>query len=300
MGLSNSLHRLRQTAWMRGLLKLRLSGEPHVADEAQPVPTDRPFLVNPQNQKFLSGETGTLVGSPPLGCVVLIPVLFGLFSVAAFALAHHQCHDVQFFKEHAAQAQGTVIHKRVHTSAGMVDVETGMVESSDDYLVKYRFEGQTQAGVGAFVREAAVPEEVYRRLTVGSHVAVRYDRADPSSSRLIWELQMRMASVLTIMGATLAGTGILGSLAALAGWRSNRQMAREGRILPGRVVSCTASKAEEGYLQVQLSYCFEVPPAREITAAVRMSRQDLTEATLPPPLTPLMVLYRSDASYRVL
>jgi hypothetical protein len=257
-----------------------------------------PFLLRSENQKFLAGETPRLSGAPGSNLLV-IPVVLAVASLVAFWLAYRLREQEQAFRRNGVTVQGTVIGRHVGSSGGAVDIETGVVDSSDDYLVKYRFEAVTPRGRKTLEREASLPKEEYDKCRVGAAVAVSYDPADPSSSRMQGEGESTPHVLLTLLGTTLLTAGVLTGLFLRAAWWRNRCLTLDGTRLEGRVVSCTSKKQDGGGATLELKYRFVSPSGTVIVDSAAASR-GAADLTPPAPETPLVVLYHSDIVYQVL
>ncbi len=111
-----------------------------------------------------------------------------------------------------------------------------------------------------------------------------------------------LAGVLIVAGAYYV-VGRHGAAAA------RERMIREGKVLPGTVVACAArdelsAEAALGEVtrayRVTLEYRFTTPEGATIEAQDEHDRPDLRRAELPPPGTPVRVLYLDDQTYAVL
>jgi hypothetical protein len=263
------------------------------------MPRTEPFLLRPENQKFLAGETRRLPGTPGL-VHFLIPVLLAAVALGCFWWGRREWDRVQSFRRNGVTAQATVVGRRVSTSSGVPDVETGMMSSDDDYLVKYRFEALAPGGRRAVEREASVSRQDYDRWRPGAVVAVTYDPADPSFSRMQGEGEPRPHGFPVLAGTALLGGSALLGLFVLATWWRNRRLTRDGAKLEGRVVSCTRKEQKDGGVTLELEYRFVSPSGRVLVGTATTSRRAGAEPTLPAPESPVVVLYCSDRVYQLL
>jgi hypothetical protein len=259
----------------------------------------QPFLLRPENQKFLTGETQRLPGStrPTL---FLIPALLAVLALALFWAARRQWAQEESFRRNRVAAGGTIIDRRESSSPGVPDFENGIFTSDDDYLVTYRFEAVTPAGRRAVQREASLSKQDYGRWQVGAPVAVTYDPTNPSFSRMQGEGGPPQGLVLAVLGTVLLGASALIGLGVLVSWQRGRCLALAGAKLEGQLVRCTGKKHEDGGLILELEYRFLSPSGRVITGSASAFRGDLTELTLPAPQSRLVVLYHSESIYQVL
>ena len=259
----------------------------------------QPFLLRPENQKFLAGETQRLPGSAG-PALLLIPALLAVLALAFFWGARRQWDQEQSFQRNRVTARGTVVGRRESSSPGVPDFENGVFTSEDDYLVTYRFEAVTPGGPQAVDREVSLSKQDYGRWQVGAPVTVTYDATNPSFSFMTGEGPPTQGIVLAVFGSVLSGLSVLAGLGVLAAWRRSRCLALDGAKLEGRLLRCTGKKQEDGGLTLELEYRFVSPSGRAITGTASASRGDLTELTLPAPQSPLVILYHSDSLYQLL
>jgi hypothetical protein len=261
---------------------------------------NNPFLLRPENGRFIDGETQQLSGRLPVGCA-WVPVVIALLAIFVMLLAAFQGKRVTSFKRHRAVVQGRLIGRRVSASPGMVDVETGMVHGGeDDYLLTYRFDIPAAVGQKSFEREASVSKGAYDSVRLGDKVRVIYDAANPAFSVLQCEGDPTEPFILVVFGYGLLGVAILAFVLLAVLWWKFRCLALHGRQLQGRVVSCTGTKHEDGGLIVRLEYKFSSPSGREIADSAVAFRANLTESTLPAPDSAVAVIYYSDSIYQLL
>jgi hypothetical protein len=257
-----------------------------------------PFLIRPENGKFLRGETQRLPGSPA-PVLFLIPSLLIAGSLGCFCLAGGQWRQLQHFRQHAVTTRGTVLSKREHSSLGMPDLETGMISSDEDYLVKYRFEANTPAGPRTVEREASVGKADYDRWQAGDAATVTYDPEDLTSSHMDGEDQSAPQVALTVGGVLSLGGGMLLGVLLAACWWRDRCLTRDGTKLGGRLVNCTSSPRKDGGTLFEVQYQFVSPTGRVFVDRALISRDG--GADLPPtPGSPVVILYHSDSCYQIL
>jgi hypothetical protein len=257
---------------------------------------DQTFLLRPDNRAFLLGQTDRLAGTPPVGCVVM-PLVGVIVSLACFWGGHHARKVRQASLERQAAAVGTVLERRTQSSVGMIDLETGGVDSSEDHLVRYRFE---DAGGRTLEREGSVSEAEYGRLTVGSPVTVIYDAADPASSRLLTESDPDLFSVLVASGGVGSLASILFGLLLATDARRRRRLVRDGTLLEGKVLTCTSAKNEDNVVKIDVTYAFTTPKGRAVQATATTSHDGSKEPPLPQVGETLAVLYVDESTYEAL
>jgi hypothetical protein len=260
---------------------------------------NRPFLLRPANRAFLRGDTHRLAGFAPMGSIAF-PVMGVILALVCFAAAYHARQSAAALKLRQVVAIGTVLDRRIGTSVGMVDVETGMVHSEDEFLVRYRFEVAVPAGRRVLEREGSVSETAYAELVAGKPVAVIYDRDDPETSRLVSEGDPNLDRVLIAGGAvtlliSLAGGGLL-----MANILHGRRLARDGTLVEGRILGCTSNKNDENVLQIVFAYTFTTPGGQIVRDSATALRDGSIETPLPEVGEALAVLYLDKSAYEVL
>jgi hypothetical protein len=82
--------------------------------------------------------------------------------------------------------------------------------------------------------------------------------------------------------------------------RREERLTREGRLLEGQVISCAASHSSETGHSVELRYSFLAPDGRHVEGKRSERRDDLKDAQLPAPGTPVAVLYADEKLHQVL
>jgi hypothetical protein len=261
--------------------------------------SNEPFLLRPENRSFLTGETRRLPGSP-VAVLALLPVLGAVTALAFFWGAWYQAGQTRSFRQHALTTPGVVIDRRESSSVSSVDFENGMVDTQDDYLVKYRFEAVTPGGPRTVQREASLPKREYGKWRPAMQVAVTYDSTNPSFSVMEGEGPPPAGGALAAAGGIALGMTVFAGLILLGVWRRTHLLSRAGVKLEGRVVRCTSKKHEDGGVTLEVAYRFVSPSGREITGTTTTSRSDGAELALPAPETSLVVLYHSDSVYQVL
>jgi hypothetical protein len=247
------------------------------------------FLLHPENRPFLEGKAKLprkigpsgllfylLVGSVALGNVILTPILI-----------------VDLCKQSRLLSHGVKTEARVVRLRGQEDsAEKDGGEPADRFLVTYRFQAGPPGDRRAYELETPADERDYGLLRVGQTVDVMYDPADPNVS----ELQSKVADTQTSIGFVgfIAFCWLFVFVMLLLWWflrwRPSRRAIREGRLLDGEVVRCTARSTEDHY-HIRLRYLFTAPDGKTIEGDAQATRDDLEKSSLPAAGTPLRVFY---------
>jgi len=110
---------------------------------------------------------------------------------------------------------------------------------------------------------------------------------------------------LTFMVLLLPFT-IIDTVRELRRIRDKRLLVSDGRLCDGEVESCRGRRARgphedsDYYYEVAVRYSFRTPDGLRLTGEAEAARDDLRKAELPPPGTPVRVLYLTDTNYQLL
>lgn len=251
------------------------------------------------SEQWLRDESGPLPDTVPLGCA-LIPLVVVVSGLAFLWVARMHQRQLDSFKANMATTKGVVIDGWVSSTPVDLGPEPGMLSGSeDDYHIGYQFEVPAPAGPKRLQADASVSEEAYNSLKKGAELTVRYDRTNPSFSRIEGETGL-LPFVLVTFGVMQVGVGVIGVPVVLMERKKKLALARGGERLAGRIVECAGRRDDDGHLQVDVKYQFVSPSGREISASRTAARPDLTEQTLPAAQTPVIVLYASDSNYQLM
>jgi hypothetical protein len=245
-----------------------------------------PFVLHPENQKFLAGQTRTIVsweGDSRVGLTVAVILLacglgllpFCLKEWAAWQTLHHD---------------GTATEAVVLGLRRVRDADAGTV-----YYVRYQIDAESGDGSRRFVREGDASAEGFRSLREGGPVAVLYRQSDPAFSRLVNERTREFPTfmVLILLGVTGLGLFVLNRTLRL------RRLAWQGKVMTGRVLNCTCKHDSDGLI-VKVAYAFEAPGLGFLRGTGTAQREDLSPETAPLPGTAVRVLYLNERLHRVL
>ncbi|MBN1680113.1 MAG: DUF3592 domain-containing protein [Anaerolineae bacterium] len=105
---------------------------------------------------------------------------------------------------------------------------------------------------------------------------------------------------LSVIAVTLTALLLVLLVAGLLQRRQPRAAARATHLIKGEVVTCPGTLDDDGDYNVKLRYRFRSPSGRMMVNQSSRIRNDLKNAALPQPGTPVAIYYRNDQSYQVL
>lgn len=252
-----------------------------------------PYLLYPQNGRFLAGKTQRIAWMGPLDISLLLPTccLIGFGIVVGIGLAFMGYERYRI--GNCAPVQGVVIQKWMHPT------QPTHGSSTTTYSVRYTIAANEHS------REATVPWQDYEQMAVGAQVAAIQDPDDPTFSRLTCEWSVRNDFLTMAHGpleplAWFALVAVPTACFVAVRWLRKRHLAHRGRPLPGIVVSCRWGRLNlRGGESVCLEYQFTDPDGRQKVAKHTAWRKGFCRH-LPRRGTPVKVLYLHDRLYQVL
>ncbi len=251
------------------------------------MPPFEPFLLVPETRKFFTGQSRHL----PIQDFWLI-VFFFFFTLMAVLLlvgALGEYADALRLQQSGKISEGTIIRRSM--SSG----------KSPTYYLTYEF--YVNGSDTRFSREQKVRRTTYDEHAEGSPVTVAYLPNNPTISRLAG----RDADD-SIVQANLPETGLL-LLVALAFMvfllrpvMRDRRLARNGRILEGKVVKCDGRLAgsKRRYYKLTVQYQFLSASGTLLSGKQDARREDMRHKLRPGAGTPVAVLYVDDRHYKML
>ncbi len=246
------------------------------------------FFLYPENYDFVAGKTRNLAGQPSYYRTVFPWLIVMLVFCGGISMTRRWINWYQL------QSAG------VDTMATIVDRRYTENDDSKKYYITYQFEVVQAGSSELYTHEEQVDEDVYQDLSEGTRVLVRYIAENPRIATIkdnsIWSLIIQTLILLTmILFALVSGHGV---------WKRSREiyyLQRHGRLIEGELIECKSERDSDNDLVITLRYHFLSPTSgQEIVNKSSTVRNDLTESTLPPPGTPVAILYADDQHYRVL
>jgi hypothetical protein len=244
------------------------------------------FLINRGNHAFVAGKSLRPENlRSAIGCMIVIVPIILIFTWASL-------YDV--LNETRIQNDLRTAGKVVR--AEIIDHRTQESDESTSYYVTYRFYAINDQ---PYSSETEVEFTDYYTITRDNAVDIMYDSQNPLISRLAaietthyrW---LRLASI--IMGIIL----IITVPVCLYGYRRQKRLAYEGRIIKGRLISILGKMDDEGVFQIEYLYEFMSPLGSTIGGTNITIRNDLKKKDLPPVNSALAILYVDEKCYTVL
>ncbi len=241
------------------------------------------FLLDPDNERFATGASRRLPAGSQ-GCALLflsIFVLVGLFMAAD--ITRRWVH-VAILSTDYAEAEGQVLGREIEDDDGAT------------YYVTYRFVANDRVHT---IREN-VEKGVFHSMEEGQSAIVRYAPRDP---RIATIAPGRVGGLLALTGfcGLWDGTVLFISALVLREVLQRRKLARRGQRLVGEILRISGRRDSDGDFVLILGYGFRSPlTAAQLEGSNSQVRKDLADGPLPPPGTPVHVLYLDDERHMVL
>lgn len=244
------------------------------------------FLLNPKaNLKWLRGEQSRI------GNGLIMTAIGMIFLIAGLGISGY--FGYRYWYSGSIHQTGTI------ASAEIIDRETSVNSrrNTRSYYVEYRYFVNDQR----YERRQQVTPSRYADVFVGSSVDIVYDKSTPWDSFLTgrwYDETERNGSIMFAL--LLGGTGIVVGLICLEIERRNRKYSQRGHVLEGRVLEATGKRGSKNAYNVTIRYTFQTPDGETLEKKATNVRGDLRNGPLPPPGTPLAVLYLSPKRVRLM
>jgi len=241
------------------------------------------FLLDPDNEPFATGASRKLPASGQ-GCILLFLSIFVLAGLFIAADVIRRWVHVAILSTDYAETQGQVLGREIKDDDGAT------------FYVTYRFVADDQVHT---IREN-VEKAVYYSAEEGQELTVRYSPADPSIATMA---PGRVGGLLAITGFCVLwdGTVFVISALVLREVLERRKLARHGQRLVGEILRSSGHRDSDGDFMLSLGYGFRSPlTGTRMEGTNSQVRKDLEDGPLPPPGTPVHVLYLDDDVHMVL
>ncbi len=178
---------------------------------------------------------------------------------------------------------------------------TALDVDGDAWHMTYRFETAHSPDAAPQTNTQRLTRAAYERLAVGQPVTVMYWPDDPALAATgqpdpahhLRDRQAIAAVVVGLIAVLFAGLGVM-----LA--RDRRPPHRQ-HLVPGHIVACEGRLDADGDFKLRVRFRFTSPATgHTITAQKAQIRNDLRQAELPEPGTPVAVYYRDDRAFWLL
>jgi hypothetical protein len=241
------------------------------------------FLLDPENEAFATGANSTLPAEGQ-GCLLLF---LSIFVVAGLLITYdivRRWAHVVILNVSYTETQGQVVERWIESDEGST------------YYVMYRF----VANDHAYTVEEAVAEATYHSVEEEQSLTVRYARSDPSIATI---QPGRIGGLLALTGFCLVWDGLVFSFSWLLVREilKRRKLARRGQRITGEIVRSSSDRDSDGDFTLEVRFGFHSPHTGAwIEGKDSQTRKDLEGKPLPPPGTPIHVLYLNDKTYLML
>lgn len=253
-----------------------------------------PFVLYPHHTKFAAGQA-PYRGLATKGYIAIVIIALAIGLTINFL--------VSIFVMNSWEQWYQLEQTGVATQATVVSWRRDRINDRTRYYMTYRFAYISPDGEPRYqTAEASTDWATYWRLEQGMAIPIYYVPTNPRISRLASDMHPPIASSIGI------GIVVLGIDAGLLfvvlwstyRWWRDRRLARNGRLLAGKIQRCTYNLRKHRNLGVTIEYSFQAPTGQVMQAKARTYRNDLQGQPLPETGTPVWVLYADEGAYRVL
>lgn len=175
-------------------------------------------------------------------------------------------------------------------------------EHDSHYYLQYRFEVAENSELVPYVGEQRVTATAYRSYQIDAPVTVTYLHGAPTTSRLaVHNLTDERRNRLTAASAGLMGVVVvLFGLSVVQRFLPNWLPQGQSTLLRGQIITCKGRRDDDGDFKITVEYRFRTPSGAIIVGQVRQLRNDLKQAALPAPGTPVVVAYHRTGTHELL
>jgi len=252
------------------------------------IPDDL-FLLNPFNQKTVTGRLNIGYALRRFGCGGVLITLFALFMIGLTI--------PPFLTEYRLATS-----KTGQTKAEITDHRISSGKSTS-YYVTYQFTVNNQI----YSQEDSVSRDEYYSYEVGGHIPITYVASDPDIAH-IGENGIHWSSLLPMFfidGFFLLMAVLLGS-SQIPQYRRIRRMKRDGQLILGQLqgaggemIRRGSGKSRRTDYDVTIRYEFTTPTGKKMNGEKTVTRNDLKKKDLQTSGS-VAVLYVNDNDYMVL
>lgn len=256
------------------------------------VAADSVVLAREQKRRFLHGTSRTIATVGRDGALRIGLALLLFASIPAVFFIRPTLEEIALQRA-SVTAQGTVVDRAIRVGSD----DNG---TYDNYYLTYRF---LAMGTGQlYTREQQTDQSRYAQYPCGAAIPVRYSPSDPTVSRLTGPdfAERARRDILVGGGEALLLVLPLGFLlAAFAAPLRDRRLARQGVVLPARVL--TTNIVEEGGTSartVKVDFDFVTPIGADVRGREAWVVNE--SARIPRQGEQVAVIYRNDRRFRLL
>ncbi|OJV92584.1 MAG: hypothetical protein BGO39_32310 [Chloroflexi bacterium 54-19] len=243
------------------------------------------FLLEPDNIQFIHRQKSHFNRGLRRGLFAFLVIVSLIFGVAAF-LSWRIWDIHNRYEQFGVSTAGTVVDRGY--SSGR----------STTYYLYYSYNVPGQDGPDQGKQD--VDYDFYHQTRLGAKLPIEYLSNDPTTSKiagreadLTWYIVFGLVMAVCLLFISLIVRNII---------RRNR-LERTGRLLPARLASAYLQERRNRrrrYYVLEVYYDFQNPYGKVLSGKERYVRNDLYVQPLPPPGTPLVLLYASDQLYSLL
>lgn len=245
------------------------------------------FLLYPEHEDFLTNQARRIKNPRLISLVLPVIIMWALCALFGWLLLN-QIREYLTFRQ--LDAEG------VSTTGTIIDASQKGGYRSPEYYITYQFNvEQTGNGQQTYTHEHRVSPELYS-LGINSPVNIRYLPHEPTVSRagssqvnIFWLL------LFSLIFLTL----LLAPLFRVAPYRRKKQLERDGQVIMGVLQSCKGERIKAGY-GIDVQYSLQTPDGRSVTGRQTSICNHLRKQPLPPPGTPIAVVYVNDKLHEML
>jgi hypothetical protein len=164
------------------------------------------------------------------------------------------------------------------------------------YYVSFQFSDD----INNYSLERRVSKDIYDTAEKGVNIPIVYVPLHPEWTKIVGNESP--PSLLSVLGSLIwIGIILLVIVFAIRAYWRDRFLARNGIRVEGVILASSYSTDSEGGLTLRLEYAFEMPDSHKfLTKTECATRNDLQGKPLPPPGTPVLILYYNERQYMLL
>jgi hypothetical protein len=259
-------------------------------DDAAQADFSDVFLLQPSSMAYLLGKAsiGAAVNSLSAGCGALFLLPFIAIGVFVVFLAVSEWRNYHILNTTGQITQGLYTGRHYTTD-------------DDDGGTTYYAEYQYEVAGTPYYGSHSVSYELYNRVEKGGGVNILYAPSNPGLARIDGTNDVSMPAFLTLFALLWNGIswGIFGSI--IVSHRRDRELARDGQLVRGELVSASGQTGSKGKYYVTARYRFQPPDSGEpIVRNQTALRSDMRNTAMPAAGTPVMVLYKNRKRFKML
>ena len=254
------------------------------------------FLASERNRAYANHHAERL---PPrqrwlwgLTVLIMLLVIVLIYSAAA------TINKYNFLKQSGSSTTANVIGHNIR----VIHSKNG---TTTTYSITYQF--YASAGNGdryQYTASQDVYSDTYFHLMLGASVEVLYSSGDPTNNMIANDSSDYDTAVRTMVFSI--ATELAGFILLFIFWRRMRnwqRLGRDGVLLTGVLQSASGRwvSGKGAHYELKIAYTFADPQTQEsYSKNVTLSRNDLRNAPLPTPGTPLYVIFLGKNNYQLL